>query len=191
MLRRPYTNAPPRRIAACPLAPQGHTLSAADQYVGSTTVTPMDEHVVALDLGVTWEPNAPAAVLLSDDYGKTVLAMNAHQDDPDRRSVALVWSGSRYACLADPNDEAISGHRLYVHGLSDVLWAGVVRDSDLIRALEKQNRVHPGHDPSRFEPLTHHVVLLKECVVEVVAQALSVQRFEGTTLDTATGAIGD
>jgi hypothetical protein len=157
----------------------------------ATTVTPMAEHVVALDLGVTWEPNAPAAILLSDDYGKTVLALNPHHDDPDRRSVALVWSGSRYACMADPNDEAISGHRLCASGLGDVLWAGAVRDSDLIRALETQNRVHLNHDPSRFEPLTHHVVLLKECVVEVVAPALSIQRFEGSTLDAATGAIGD
>jgi hypothetical protein len=151
----------------------------------------MAEQVVALDLDVTWEPNAPAAILLSDDYGKTVLALNPHPDDPDRRSVALVWSGSRYACMADPNDEAISGHRLYAVGLSKVLWAGTVRDSDLIRALEMQNRVHESLDPSRFESLTHHVVLLKECVVEIVAQALSIQRFDGSSLHAASGAIGD
>jgi hypothetical protein len=93
--------------------------------------------------------------------------------------------------MADPNDEAISGHRLDASGLSNVLWAGAVRDSDLIGALETQHRVHPSHDPSRFESLTHHVVVRKECVVEVVAQALSIQRFEGTTLHAATGAIGD
>ena len=52
--------------------------------------------------------------------------------------------------------------------------AGVVLDSVVIRALEMQNRVHPDHDPSRFGHLTHHVVLLKECVVEVVAEAVSV-----------------
>jgi hypothetical protein len=43
--------------------------------------------------------------------------------------------------MSDPNDEAISGHRLYGSGLSEVLWAGVIRDSDTVRALEKQNRV--------------------------------------------------
>ena len=151
----------------------------------------MAEQVVALDLGVTWDPNAPAAILLSDDHGKTVLALNPHHDDPDRRSVALVWSGSHYACMADPNDEAISGHRLAANGLRDVLWAGAVRDSHLIRALEMQNRVHPRHDASRFDSLTHHVVLLKECVVEVVAQSFSIQRSEGTTLHAVAGAIGD
>ena len=51
-----------------------------------------------------------------------------------------------------------------------MLWPGVVLDSVVIRALEMQNRVHPNHDPSRFGHLTHHVVLLKEYVVEVVAQ---------------------
>jgi hypothetical protein len=96
----------------------------------------MPEHVAAIDLGVTWEPNAPSAILLSDDVGKTVLALNRHVDDPDERCVVLIWSGTHSACLADPNDEAISGHRLYRSGLSDVMWAGVVRDSDVIQALE-------------------------------------------------------
>jgi hypothetical protein len=77
---------------------------------------------------------------------------------------------------------------------TEVVWAkcsglGVVLDSVVIRALEMQNRIRPNHDPSRFGHLTHHVVLLKECVVEVVAEAVSVQRFEGTTLDAATAAL--
>jgi len=38
--------------------------------------------------------------------------------------------------------------------------------------------------------LTHHVFLLKECGVKIVAEAISIQRFEGTTLDTAAAAIG-
>ena len=76
-----------------------------------------------------------------------------------------------------------------MNGLSDVLWAGTVHDSDLIRALETQSRVHPSHDPSRFKPLTNHIVPLKECVVEVVAQALSIKRFDGTTMDAATDAL--
>jgi hypothetical protein len=91
--------------------------------------------------------------------------------------------------MADPNDEAISGHRLYQVGLSDVLWAGLVADSNLIRDLERQNRVHPDHDASWFDALEHHGVLLKECVVEVVAKAVAVERHEGSTLDPATAVI--
>jgi hypothetical protein len=56
--------------------------------------------------------------------------------------------------VSDP-PEAISGHRLYECGLSNVLWAGVVIDSDVIPALEVQNRLHPSQDLLRFERLTH------------------------------------
>jgi hypothetical protein len=149
----------------------------------------MAAYVEAVDLGVKWNPNAPEARLLSDDFGMTLLALKPHHDDADRSCVVLAWSGTRSVCMADPNDEAISGHRLYGSGLSEVPWAGVVRDSDAIHASEKQNRVHPYHDRSRFDGLTHHVILLKECVVEVVAEALSILRFEGTTLDAAVAAL--
>lgn len=146
----------------------------------------MTEHVNALDLGVRREPNAPSAILLSDDHGTTALAVNGHSDDHDQRCVVLVWSGTRSACLSDPNDEAISGNRLFGHGLNNVLWVGAVSDSDVIRALEVQNRTHPSHDPARFERLAHHIDLLKECVAEVVAEEISVHRVEGTTLEAAT-----
>lgn len=98
----------------------------------------------------------------------------------------LVWTGARSACAADPNDEAISGHRLHDKGLADCLWAGQVLDSsDLIRALERQNRAHPSHVPSRFDDLVHHVLILKEGVVAAVADSVAVQRLDGSTLDAA------
>jgi hypothetical protein len=147
------------------------------------------ENVVPFDLGVTWQPNAPSAILVADDLGKTALALEPHPDDFDRRGVVIVWNGTRSACLTEPNDEAISGHRLYGKGLSKVLWAGLVRDSQAIEALERQNRVHPHHDPSRFDRLAHYVILSKECIAEVVAEAVEVQRIEGTMLDAATAAI--
>lgn len=145
----------------------------------------MTEHVVELDLGTSWDPNTPAALLLADDVGRTVLALKPHPDDQDRRGVVVVWNGSRSSCMTDPNDEAISGHRLYAKGLSEVLWAGLVVESELVRALERQNRVHPDHDPSRFSPLSHHVLLLKECVVEVVATHVAVRRVAGTPAQAA------
>ncbi len=143
----------------------------------------MAEQVVALELGVKWDPNAPEALLLSDDMGRTVLALQAHHDDSDARCVVLVWSSVHSARMADPSDEAISGHRLYPLGLSEVLWVGSVQHSRDVQALETQNRVHPLHDPSRFERLTHYVVPLKECVVEVIAAEMTVHRSEGTTLN--------
>ena len=136
---------------------------------------------MSVDLDVTWDPNAPDAVLTASDMGHTLLTLRAHPDDPDRRGVVLEWSGSRFSCMSDPNDEAISGHRLFSKGLADVLWAGLVEHSGLIADLERQNRVHPLHDSSRFERLAHHVVLLKECVVEVVAREILVRRVDGAS----------
>ena len=89
-----------------------------------------------------------------------------------------------------PNDEAISGPRLHRSGLSEVLWLGAVRKSGAIDAMEPQNRVHPYHDQSRFEGLTHHVVLVKECDVEVIVEPSSIQRVGRTTLDAAVTASG-
>ncbi len=148
------------------------------------------EHVESVDLGVTWEPNAPDAILLSADLGTSTLALRAHPNDPDRRCVVLKWTGCRYASMAPPNDEAISGHRLWIKGLRDVHWSGIVHNSDLIAGLELQNRVHPMHRSSIFEYLTHYVLPLKECVVEVVARDLAVHRIEDTTAEAAVRALG-
>jgi hypothetical protein len=91
--------------------------------------------------------------------------------------------------LSDPNDEAISGHHLYESGWSDVLWAGVVGDSNDILALERHNRAHPNHDPLAVRRPDASLILTKECVVEVVAESAPVPRFEGTTLDAASTAM--
>jgi hypothetical protein len=150
----------------------------------------MAERVVGVGFSVEWDPNAPEAVMISNDLGRTVLALRAHPDDTDERSVALVWNGVASAALSAPNDEAISGHRLWRHGLSEVLWMGVVVDSALRSELERQNAVHPGHDPARFQHLEHYIVLLKECVAEVVAMSVEVHRIDGETLEAATAALG-
>lgn len=134
------------------------------------------EHVVAFDLGVTWDPNAPAAALLARDQGSTVLRLAPNPADDDTRDVLLVWSGSCLARLEPPNDEALSGHRLYTAGLSRVLWAGEVIESSLIAELERRNRVHRQHDANRYGQLRHWIVLLKERTVEVVALSVLARR---------------
>jgi len=141
----------------------------------------VSERVDRLDVGTRWEPNAPDAVLVADDQGTVVLALNAHPEDEDHRAITLVWSGAHSATMGDPNDEAISGHRLYRTGLDAVHWAGVVHGSELIADLEARNRVHPGHDARQYGDLRHYVLPLKECVVEVVATHLTMSRVEGST----------
>ncbi len=141
----------------------------------------MTERVTTIDIGVVWDPNAPDAVLLTDDGGSTALALRAHCDDSDQRTVVLFWSGARYRLMGGPNDEAISGHRLYGKGLETVTWIGEVAGSELVASLEKQNSVHPQHDPARFAKLLHQVALTKEETVEVVADSLVIKRIAGST----------
>jgi hypothetical protein len=142
----------------------------------------MAEAVVPVQPSVAWEPDAPNAVLLSDDFARTVLALNAHPDDADTRSVVIIWEGVRYAAMGSPNDEARSGHRLYEKGLRELIGIGLVEDSELIASLELANRVHPFHEPEWYLGMSHHILALKETTVEVVAASVSVVRVTGSTV---------
>ena len=136
----------------------------------------MAERVVPWDSGFTWEPNAPEAMLAVGDGGQAALALKAHFDDANQDCVVFAWSGTRAAIMGPPNDESRSGHRLYRRGLSGLLWAGTVGQSTWISDLERQNRVHARHDAARFTRLTHFILPLKECTVEVVAGEVTVLR---------------
>ena len=137
---------------------------------------PMSEMVRNFDVGTTWEPSSPGAVLLANDSGDARLTMRAHVDDADQRPVVLVWLRSWAVRMEPTNDEALTGHPLYRAGLRDVLWVGEVLQSRLIANLEKRNRFHALHDPHRFRQLRHWVVPLKEVLVEVVAESIELQR---------------
>jgi len=149
----------------------------------------MAERVVESGIRTEWEPNAPDAVLISDDSGRTALAVRAHPDDPDKQNVVLLWRGVEFAALGAPNDEAIAGHPLWPAGLGEVRWLGLVERSARVRALAAQNSVHPSHDRRRYDLLDHYIAPLKECVVEVVAKSMETQRQNGTTLQAAVAAL--
>jgi hypothetical protein len=87
--------------------------------------------------------------MVSDDIGRTSLAIRTHPDDADQRNIVLLWTGVEPASLGEPNDEAISGHRLWQAGLSDLLWLGLAEGSDLLAHLRKQNSVHRSYDARR------------------------------------------
>ena len=99
-----------------------------------------------------------------------------------------MWEGVEFASLSAPNDEAISGHRLWRAGLNGVLWLGLFEDSELIASLKKQSSVQPHDESTRYDFLDHNIAPLKECVVEVVAPSLVVHRLDGNTLEAAAAA---
>lgn len=132
------------------------------------------ERVEAYDLGLSirWEPNAPSAFFVSDDMGRAALAQRAHPDDQDERCVVLRWDVVSHARMGPPNDEALAQHRLFEAGLRDVLWLGIVRDSNLVEELRPMQA-------GPFVPV-HYIVVSKECVVEVLAENVDVFRIEGS-----------
>lgn len=136
----------------------------------------MAEYVVNIDLGVTWDPNAPDAALTAFDNGTATLRLSPHSADDDERDVLLVWSGAKVALMEPPNDEAITGHRLFLAGLNAVRCIGEVAESTLISELERANRVHPRRDPAPYASLRHWIVPLKECTIEIIAQSLQARR---------------
>lgn len=134
---------------------------------------------------ITWEPNAPDAVLISDDFGRGALALRAHPGDPDQRAVVLRFDLVIYSLMSPPNDEALNRHPLYDRGLEGLLWLGVVRDSSLVA------RLRPSWSRAAdlyLEPM-HFIAALKECVVEVVAANVDVFRLEGSTREAGLAAV--
>ena len=149
------------------------------------SVMTMGELVVPALAGVRWNPGVPGAVLIVTDTSLAALALNPHPDDASPDRVVLVWSGTCEAAMGAPNDEALSGHRLYERGLADLVWAGIVKDSERIADLERRNRVHPHHNPERFTRLRHFILPLKEGTAEIIAEDVQVQRHSGPLFDAA------
>ena len=129
----------------------------------------MSQRVVPLDLGVRWEPNAPEATLTTNDDGMARLVLRAHRDDADTRDVCLSWSGVQAARFGPYNDQGLRHHRLYGSGLRELLWAGEVLDSAWRAEVS----------PAVYRIAERHfIVPTKEVLVEVLADALSVDRLD-------------
>ena len=83
---------------------------------------------------------------LADWNGETVRSVDYTSDEP---WAIVTFAGCDAHMFGPPNDEAFSGHPLYVRGLRPY-GAYVVRDSSWLRDLERMNSVHPHHDRARF-----------------------------------------
>ena len=127
--------------------------------------------MVAIPDSPRWDPNAPEARLVVDDFGHAVLALRAHMDDPDRRTLVFTWTQVETASMGGPNDEGRSDHPMYAHGLDNLLWLGEV--------------TAPGQEAS----VRTWIVPLKEGVAEVTAHALHLSRSDRAPLPAAVAAL--
>jgi hypothetical protein len=145
----------------------------------------MSERVVPVDLGVDWEPNGEDCYLIQDGgLATTTLVIDSNwARGDDRRPVVISWSGTSVEMMGGPNDERVDHHRLWTKGLSDVYRSGTVEDSELIAE-------HARHTASRLAGAIHYVLLLKGGVLEVVADSISVERFDGNLRQAALSVLG-
>ncbi|QKC83116.1 hypothetical protein [Mesorhizobium sp. NZP2077] len=130
------------------------------------------------------------------DEGKLLVAYIANASDPsfdgtNPRSVSPTTGNQPIAILtADPylafqfgppNDEAISGHRLYALGLRPY-GAFEVRNSSWIASFEKANRVHSSHMPELFSDYRHFILTFHDSTLEFIAESFSTSLGEGAVL---------
>lgn len=88
-----------------------------------------------------------------------------------------------------PNDEVISGHRLYGLGLKPYS-AFEVLNSSWIASLEQANRVHSSHRPELFSGYRHVILTFHDSTLEFIARSFSVSVHQGTVLTALMESIG-
>lgn len=110
----------------------------------------------------------PIPLVLSDE-GAMAVAFITGDDE-----VAVVrFPGFAAYLFGQPNDEALSGHPLESRGLESYA-AYEIGSSSWIRSLERQNSVHPRHDPSQYARLRHFIIAFHDSTLECVAEAAEV-----------------
>jgi hypothetical protein len=111
---------------------------------------------------------APEPVVVSDE-SSILLAYRTAEE----LFVVVQFPDFAAYLFGEPNDEAISGHPLADRGL-EPYGCYVVEDSSWIRSLERQNSVHPRHDPKRYRQFRHFVVAFHDSMFECIATAAQV-----------------
>ncbi|RVD61468.1 hypothetical protein EN828_15680 [Mesorhizobium sp. M2D.F.Ca.ET.185.01.1.1] len=152
------------------------------------------EALLPLDLPPS-SAGAPLPHVFADEE-RLLIAYIVNVPDPsfdgtNPRSVSAVAEGEAVAILTvapyvalqfgPPNDEALSGHRLYALGLQPYS-AFEVLNSSWIASLEEANRVHPRHVPELFSGRRHFILTFHDSTLEFIARDFQVGLRKGAVL---------
>ncbi len=95
---------------------------------------------------------------------------------PDHKELAeITFRGMRGHYFGGPNDETLSGHPLYKHGLR-FYKAYEVMNSAWIREMMQRNRVHRQHSDSMFAKDRHFILTFHDSMFECVAKGYEVTK---------------
>lgn len=117
---------------------------------------------------------APLPHIIANDDGFVLIYRVEGSDADDDQVAILSVDGCLSLQFGQPNDEAISGHRLYPLGLGSYA-AYEVLNSSWIDALETANRVHRSHDPAHYADYRHFIFTFHDSTLEFVARDFSVE----------------
>src|SRR5688500_17740369 len=93
-------------------------------FMESPTPEENEERAVPVDLGVVWTDGGPMPTLL-EEGGRAFLAFRLAPVDPSGDDVGVIeWLHCWATSYGYPNDEAITGHRLWGQGLSELSYYG-------------------------------------------------------------------
>lgn len=118
---------------------------------------------------------APLPHIIAAEGGFVAIYFVERKDRSADTQVAVLLVDSCVSLqFGQPNDEAISGHRLHPLGLGPYA-AYEVLNSSLIEALEKANRVHWRHDPAHYSDYRHFIFTFHDSTLEFVAREFAVE----------------
>jgi hypothetical protein len=153
------------------------------------------ESLLPIDLPLS-SAGAPLPHVFADEE-RLLIAYLVNSPDPsfngtNPRSVSAISEGETVAILTaapyvalqfgQPNDETLSGHRLYELGLQPYSAFEVV-NSSWVAALEKANRVHPRHMPELFSDCRHFILTFHDSTLEFIARDFQVNLRKGPILN--------
>lgn len=121
--------------------------------------------------GLCWSTGAPEPVIVGSEQ-RTMLAFYELEDD---RDAATVVCAEFVRCTAIkhgfPNEEVLSGHPLWGHGL-DFYQIHEVHESEWLADLRKIEAVHPRAPAVPFRDDRHFVLTFHDSTVEAIAEDL-------------------
>ncbi|TIV15273.1 MAG: hypothetical protein E5V74_15705 [Mesorhizobium sp.] len=161
------------------------------------------ERLVPIDLP-TLSAGAPLPHVFADEerliIAYLVNSRDSSFDGTNPRSVSATSEGEAVAVLTvapyvalqfgPPNDEALSGHRLYELGLRPYSAFEVV-NSSWNASLEEANRVHPRHMPELFSGRRHFILTFHDSTLEFITRDFQISLRKGSVLKALLEAVTD
>ncbi len=103
--------------------------------------------------------------------------LNAKRVDPavtENYCGIIIFSQILAHMMGEPNDEALSGHRLYERGLG-AYRVFEIHNSSWIDLYRRMNSVHPSHSDALFDGYKHFVFTFKDSCFECIAKKFDVE----------------